>query len=125
MERTFGKGVKISQEASLKDVVFRRKKRINYLICRSGISLIHQDCRFENYQIFNEVQRNVLNQSISFAKNFGAGFGGFIFSGGCGTGKNHLAAAIGHLMTKGRSVLCITVADLMMCFWLTYEKTQS
>lgn len=114
---------KISQEASLRDIACRRQRRIDYLIGRSGISPLHQDCRFENYQVFTESQRNALNQSISFAQNFGLGFGGFIFSGACGTGKNHLAAAIGHyLIAKGRSVLCITVADLMMRFRETYKK---
>ena len=38
----------------------------------------------------------------------------FVFSGRPGTGKNHLAAAIGnHLILRGKSVLIVTVADLM------------
>lgn len=114
---------KISREASQKTVELNRQNRLKYLIGRSGISPLHQDCRFENYQAYTADQRAALHQAIAFAKNFGSGFGGFVFSGSCGTGKNHLAAAIGHcLINKGKSVLCITVADLMMRFRSTYEK---
>ncbi|HGJ5900023.1 ATP-binding protein [Arsenophonus apicola] len=122
-EEHLAKMQKISEEASLQDAVFRKQHRIENLFGRSGIAPLHAHCRFENYRIFNAGQKNALNQSVAFVKNFGTGFGGFIFSGGCGTGKNHLAASIGYyLMSKGRSVLCITVADLMMRFRATYEK---
>lgn len=114
-EEHLAKMQKISEEASLQDVVFRKQHRIENLFGRSGIAPLHTHCRFENYRIFNAGQKNALNQSVAFVKNFGTGFGGFVFSGGCGTGKNHLAASIGYyLMSKGRSVLCITVVDLLI-----------
>jgi putative replication protein len=52
----------------------------------------------------------------SYAQNFGGGsFASFVFSGSPGTGKNHLAAAMGnHLLAAGHSVLVVTIPDLML-----------
>lgn len=62
----------------------------------------------------------------SYAQNFGAGFASFVFSGGPGTGKNHLAAAIGnHLLAGGHSVLVVTIPDLMLRVRECYDGGQS
>lgn len=62
----------------------------------------------------------------SYAQNFGAGFASFVFSGGHGTGKNHLAAAIGnHLLSGGHSVLVVTIPDLMLRVRECYDGGQS
>nr|WP_250902755.1 ATP-binding protein [Enterobacter mori] len=53
----------------------------------------------------------------SWLNNFGSGCACFVFSGSPGTGKNHLAAAIGNaLLAQHKSVLIITIADLMTEF---------
>lgn len=114
---------KISQERIKRDEELLKQERIKYLMGRSGISPLHQNCSFENYIIDQSDQHSALKKSQLFVTNFGQGFGGFIFSGTCGTGKNHLAVAICNcLIDKGKVVLCITVSDLMMKFRSTYAK---
>ena len=89
---------------------------------RSGIQQLHQSCTFQNYNAELPAQRHALDKSKAYTDRFGSGFGGFIFSGGCGTGKNHLAAAIGNvLLTTSKSVLVVTIPDLMMRFRETYQ----
>ncbi|EEB93499.1 hypothetical protein MPER_07831, partial [Moniliophthora perniciosa FA553] len=70
-----------------------RIARLQNVLGRSGIQELHQSCSFQNYNAELPTQRNALEKSKAYAARFGSGFGGFIFSGGCGTGKNHLAAA--------------------------------
>lgn len=84
---------KISQEKSHQDAAQYRQERLRYLIGRSGLSPLHRECSFENFLLYSEKQQEVRDQAIKFVNDFGSGFGGFIFSGSCGTGKNHLAAA--------------------------------
>ena len=99
--------------------------RLQKIIGRSGIHELHMNCSFENYQTTNSGQRDALSKAKGYADNFG-GLGGFIFSGLPGTGKNHLSAAIcNQLMRSGRTVLIITVPDLMMKFRSTYNDSAS
>ncbi|BBQ84149.1 hypothetical protein WP3W18E02_26780 [Klebsiella sp. WP3-W18-ESBL-02] len=49
-----------------------------------------------------------------------------MFSCGRGTGKNHLAAAIGnHLLSAGYSALVVTIPDLMLRVRECYDGGQS
>ncbi|EEZ5522160.1 ATP-binding protein [Escherichia coli] len=49
-----------------------------------------------------------------------------MFSGKPGTGKNHLADAIGNrLMAKGRSVIIVTVSDVMSVLHESYDNGKS
>jgi len=99
-----------------------RLNRLQGVLGRSGIQALHQSCSFHNYSTDLPGQKQALAKSKAWADKFGTGFGGFIFSGGCGTGKNHLAAAIGNtLLSSGRTVLVATVPDLMMRFRETYQ----
>jgi len=99
-----------------------RNARLNFLMGRSGISELHLDCTFENYDASTEQQRSALRKAKQYVQDFGYGFGGFIFSGRCGTGKNHMAAAISNrLLNIGNSVLIATVPDLMMKIRETYR----
>jgi putative replication protein len=50
--------------------------------------------------VSNDGQKHALTLAKSYAHNFGSGFASFVFSGGCGTGKNHLAAAIGNYLLQ-------------------------
>ncbi|BET96499.1 ATP-binding protein [Xenorhabdus taiwanensis] len=100
-----------------------RVNRLNRIMGRSGISPLHQNCTFDNYVTTTPEQQQALAKSRRYAESFGRSFGGFIFSGNPGTGKNHLAAAIGnHLMQNGRSILIATLPDLMMRVRETYQK---
>lgn len=99
-----------------------RLARMQRVLGRSGIQELHRDCKFGNYNAELPAQQEALRKAKAYAGKFGAGFGGFIFSGGCGTGKNHLSAAIGNeLLENGKSVLIVTIPDLMMKFRETYQ----
>ena len=57
-------------------------------------------------------------------KEFDGNIASFIFSGKPGTGKNHLAAAIcNELLLRGKSVLIITVADIMSAMKDTFRNS--
>ncbi|KLU15016.1 MULTISPECIES: ATP-binding protein [Xenorhabdus] len=97
--------------------------RLNRIMGRSGISPLHQNCTFDNYIATTPEQQKALAKARRYAGDFGNSFGGFIFSGNPGTGKNHLAAAIGnHIIRNGNSILIATLPDLMMRVRETYQK---
>lgn len=100
--------------------------RLKNVLGRSGICELHQSCSFENYKVECEGQRIAVKRAKEYAENFGVGFTSFIFSGGFGTGKNHLAAAIGnYLLARNRSVLVVTVPDLMLRIRETYGDSET
>lgn len=103
-----------------------QKSRTEKIFGRSGIQDLHRSCTFANYEVSNDGQRKAFTLAKSYAQNFGAGFASFVFSGGPGTGKNHLAAAIGnHLLAGGHSVLVVTIPDLMLRVRECYDGGQS
>lgn len=104
-----------------------RQLRVEKILNRSGIQPLHRKCSFANYWVQNDGQRYALSQAKSIADVLRTGCTNFVFSGKPGTGKNHLAAAIGnHLLAKGRSVIVVTVADVMLALHGIYDnKTQA
>ncbi|HGK4608927.1 TPA: ATP-binding protein [Yersinia enterocolitica] len=108
--------------SSQETIEANRVSRLQKVLGRSGIQALHQSCTFQNYNAELPAQRSALEKAKEYASKFGSGFGGFVFSGGCGTGKNHLAAAIGNdLISRNKSVLVVTIPDLMMRFRETYQ----
>ncbi|HHL2708999.1 TPA: ATP-binding protein [Yersinia enterocolitica] len=108
--------------SSKETVEANRVSRLQKVLGRSGIQALHQSCTFQNYNAELPAQCSALEKAKEYAAKFGSGFGGFVFSGGCGTGKNHLAAAIGNdLISRNKSVLVVTIPDLMMRFRETYQ----
>lgn len=96
--------------------------RAEKILGRSGIQDLHRKCTFANYDVTCEGQRLALTMAKRYAQNFGEGFGSFVFSGNPGTGKNHLAAAIGnHLLKTRRTVLIVTIPDLSTLIRATYD----
>ncbi|PSW31713.1 DNA biosynthesis protein [Photobacterium phosphoreum] len=92
---------------------------------RSGIKKRHQHCSFDNFVIQSAGQQHAFNESKVFVDNLlnGRTCGGFIFAGTSGTGKNHLACAIANqALQQRRSVVVITVAELMLKFRDTYRQ---
>jgi DNA replication protein DnaC len=100
---------------SSKSILRKNKaRRMKKIFKHSGIKKLYINCSFENYKVFHIGQEKVLNAAKNYVKNFNNTFSNFIFSGKPGTGKNHLAAAIGnYLILNGKSILIITIADLM------------
>ncbi|NQF31008.1 ATP-binding protein [Enterobacter asburiae] len=103
-----------------------QRARAEKIFGRSGIQDLHRSCSFANFNVTSAEQRHALSLAKSYAQSFGTGFASFVFTGRPGTGKNHLAAAIGnHLLKQGRSVLVATVADLTLRARSCYDNGQS
>ncbi len=93
---------------------------------RSGIRPLHQNCSFDNYKVENEGQMNALGKARQYVEEFDGNIASFVFSGKPGTGKNHLAAAIcNELLLRGKSVLIITVADIMSAMKETFSSRET
>lgn len=103
-----------------------QRARSEKIFGRAGIQALHRSCSFTNYEVAGPEQRQAYSMAKSYAQNFGGGFASFVFSGAPGTGKNHLAAAIGnHLLAAGHSVLVVTIPDLMLRVRECYDEGQS
>lgn len=103
-----------------------RQLRVEKFLNRSGIQPLHQKCSFANYLVQIDGQRHALSQAKSIADELMTWCTNFVFSGKPGTGKNHLAAAIGnHLLAKGRSMIVVTVADVMLALHGNYDNKNS
>lgn len=104
-----------------------QRTRSEKIFGRAGIQALHRSCSFANYVVSGPEQRLAYSMAKSYAQNFGGGcFASFVFSGAPGTGKNHLAAAIGnHLLAAGHSVLVVTIPDLMLRVRECYDDGQS
>ncbi|HHT3633600.1 ATP-binding protein [Enterobacter hormaechei subsp. steigerwaltii] len=104
-----------------------QRARSEKIFGRAGIQALHRSCSFANYEVKGPEQRQAFSMAKSYAQNFGGGsFASFVFSGAPGTGKNHLAAAIGnHLLGAGHSVLVVTIPDLMLRVRECYDDGQS
>lgn len=103
-------GVKRSESIVRENQAMKMQRTFN----RSGIRELHMNCSFDNYRVENEGQRIALENARKYAEEFEDNISSFVFSGKPGTGKNHLAAAIcNDLLLRDKSVLVITVADIM------------
>ncbi len=103
-----------------------RAMKMQRIMGRSGIRELHINCSFDNYRVENEGQRKALELARQYCAEFDGSIASFVFSGRPGTGKNHLAAAIGNdLILRGRSVLIVTVADLMSSMKGTFSGSSN
>lgn len=91
-----------------------RQLRVEKILNRSGIQPLHRKCSFSNYQVQNEAQRYALSQAKSIADELMTGCTNFAFSGKPGTGKNHLAAAIGKVRSLILSKFIAQVFRLLL-----------
>lgn len=90
---------------------------------KSGIKKLYINCSFKNYHIEHEGHKKVLFLTKNYAKNFNNHISNFIFLGRPGTGKNHLATAIGkYLILKGKRVFITTISNLMLKIKSTFNN---
>ncbi|AAM67594.1 DNA replication protein DnaC [Buchnera aphidicola] len=114
---------RLSSESILRENKAMKMQRV---LGRSGIRELYMNCSFENYKIEHDGQRKVLKAAKRYAEEFNENIASFIFSGRPGTGKNHLASAIGnYLILHGKSILIVTVADLMSNMKGTFSGTSN
>ncbi|MXP51430.1 DNA replication protein DnaC [Pantoea sp. SoEX] len=115
------------EEGRLNSATIARENKamkMQRIMCRSGIRELHINCSFDNYQVENEGQGKALKLARQYSIEFDNSIASFVFSGRPGTGKNHLAAAIGNeLILRGKCVLIVTVADLMSSMKATFNET--
>jgi len=101
-----------------------RAMKMQRILGRSGIRELYMNCSFDNYCIQHAGHQKVVTAARRYAEDFNGNIASFIFSGRPGTGKNHLASAIGnHLILNGKNVLIVTVADLMSNMKGTFSGT--
>ncbi|ECC3463748.1 DNA replication protein DnaC [Salmonella enterica subsp. enterica] len=119
----------LSEERKRSEEIERqnRQVRAEKIFGRSGIRDLYRRCSFANYRVDNDGQRHALSQAKSIAESLcGDDFTSFVFSGTTGTGKNHLAAAIGNrLLAQGKTVMIVTLADVMLGVRACYDKGKS
>ncbi|WP_343128626.1 DNA replication protein DnaC [Buchnera aphidicola (Kurisakia onigurumii)] len=114
---------RISSESILRENQAMKMQRI---LGRSGIRELYINCSFDNYKIEHQGHQRVLSAAKRYAEEFNGNIASFIFSGRPGTGKNHLASAIGnYLIINGKTVLIVTVADLMSHMKGTFNGTSN
>ncbi|ELP5715213.1 DNA replication protein DnaC [Enterobacter roggenkampii] len=117
------------EQGQLRSVAIARENRamkMQRTFNRSGIRPLHQNCSFENYKVECEGQLKALNDARRYVNEFDGNISSFIFQGNPGTGKNHLAAAIcNELLLRGKSVLIITVADIMSAMKDTFSNRET
>lgn len=96
--------------------------KMQRILGRSGIRELYMNCSFNNYRIEHDGHRKVLQAAYRYAEEFDNNISSFVFLGNPGTGKNHLAAAIcNYLILRNKSVLIVTVADLMSSIKSTFN----
>lgn len=105
-----------------------KRQKVAGLFRSSGIPPRYTTRTFTNYHADTEQQKRVLSVAANFSKliagkKTGAGL---IMSGNVGTGKTHLACAIGNeFMRSGGSVLFITVAAIIRRIRETYNRNST
>tara|TARA_R100000951_G_scaffold116755_1_gene130441 strand:+ start:6540 stop:7247 length:708 start_codon:yes stop_codon:yes gene_type:complete len=94
----------------------REEAALKSILGRSGILPLHQSCTIENFEVKDHLQAFARDFAKNYIERFNNNFGTcFVFSGGTGTGKNHLSAAIcNSLMAQGKTCLVVTVTELMI-----------
>lgn len=102
------------------------KNKIKKNINDSGIKSLHINCSFKNYKVESIGQQIALDRSREYVLDFEKNISNFIFSGKPGTGKNHLASAIGQeLILQGKTFLIITISDMMSNIKNTFINSKS
>ena len=106
------------------------RRRVESLIGASGMG---ERFRQRAFETFKETDGN--RQALAFARNFTEHFdglekklgrNGLFLTGGLGTGKTHLAAAIANdLLSKGHPVICMTMIDLLDRIKRTFRERDS
>ncbi|CAG8998072.1 MAG: DNA replication protein DnaC [Candidatus Celerinatantimonas neptuna] len=134
--KTFGELQAYHQREAEKytQTIIARQQRckIESAMGRSGIKAKYQHCTLDNYRTdlvgYSMNVRAVQHQNLVSVRQWmdlyrRRSAGGFVMMGSTGTGKNHLASAIGNaIIERQGSVLIATVSELMRRIKDTYRR---
>jgi len=109
------------------------RKRQDLFLKNSGIPERYKNCRLDNFKIYaEENNKRIFNRELSIPYEFSRKFvlqypdvdKGILFTGKCGLGKTHIAAAIlmEILLKKGASVRFYDWRDLMKAIQACYAE---
>lgn len=106
--------------------VEQNQKQVAVKFKRSGIPPRYTTRTFDNFKCQNKEQEKALRMAKDYADNISEKMetgAGLIMSGKPGTGKTHLACAVGEqFMRKGGDVLFITVSAMIRKVRETYSR---
>lgn len=91
-------------------------QRLMKKIGKCGIPKRHQHCRVSTYQADTPKQQTLKAEITAYAKEMISGSlkRNFVMLGNCGTGKTHLACAVGmEAVKQGQSVLFATASEII------------
>ncbi|MCX4186754.1 ATP-binding protein [Methylophaga sp. OBS4] len=113
----------VTEQARVVSLDHKRKQQ-SQRFERVGIPPRFRSRSFDNYQATNTGQQAALRRARAYSSRIcDGGCGGLILSGGPGTGKTHLACAIGMAYeSKGKSVVFMTVVEMIRNLRESYRK---
>jgi DNA replication protein DnaC len=91
---------------------------------KAGMPRRYVHCSLENYSPGIDLQRNALGLARDFVEQYPAVDGGILFSGPCGVGKTHLAAAILRQLVLDQGVVgaFADYQDLLKRIQMTFDR---
>ncbi|MEM7247363.1 MAG: ATP-binding protein [Acidobacteriota bacterium] len=91
-------------------------------LVRCGLPRRYLHCSFEEYEPANAMQRGALMHARSFVEDYPSVDRGILFTGTCGAGKTHLAAAILRQLVEDQGVegVFVDYQDLLKRIQATY-----
>lgn len=95
-----------------------RADRMRRLLKASGISSLYEGRSFDNFNVENPGQKKALTLAKMYADHFESRVMAYgtclVFVGGCGTGKTHLASAIGNqVIDAGHTALYLELWEAL------------
>ena len=90
----------------------------------AGLPRRYMHCSFDNYRPFNALQKKAAAIAKTFVETYPDVTRGLLFTGNCGAGKTHLAAAILRqlMLEQGVSAVFADYQDLLKRIQATYSR---
>jgi len=111
------------EKRTREEIERRNRARADSLFHASGIPVRYVACTLENYTTESAGQKHAREIASRYVDGFPARGASLILCGKPGTGKTHLACAIGHVLTEQqRSVIFGTVLSVIRYIKDTYRK---
>ncbi|MDK4545160.1 ATP-binding protein [Kingella kingae] len=104
---------KLSQE---KQAAQARQRALLEKLGKAGIPKRHQACTVSGYHATNDKQREFKNTVVDYVRQMQSGGlkRNLVLLGNCGTGKTHMACAVGNAAVQsGKTVLFLTASEMI------------